>query len=359
MAEKTKIQWTTHTQNFWRGCAKVHTGCLNCYAESHFSCRLHGVDWGTARQGGNRKVAWVATWRNPFAWNTKANKSGQRDRVFCMSLGDFFESWKGPMVDAAGHRLFYDAECSSSASKRRKDAYLTEHHAVERHGDLRQAQLDGIRPATMDDVRRDAMLTIEQRRSLDWLLLTKHGLWNDADQIIQHWAHDCCKCGHRQWRTDDSRCTKCRGKIRPAKVDHVWLLGSVSDQPTADRIVRQLHKIKTAGLCRFVGLSAEPLVGPLRLREGWDWLDWLIIGGESTQGGRCRRMDLQWTQKLLGDCRRLRIPAFVKQLGSDCGKTLKSGTWRPHETADDKGGEPAEWPAWAQVRRYPTGERQL
>ena len=34
MAEGTKIEWTTHTANFWWGCVKTSTGCQNCYALS-------------------------------------------------------------------------------------------------------------------------------------------------------------------------------------------------------------------------------------------------------------------------------------------------------------------------------------
>ena len=43
------------------------------------------------------------------------------------------------------------------------------------------------------------------------------------------------------------------------------------------------------------------------LRDRWDFLDWCIIGGESTQGGQCRRFDLQWGRDLMDDCRNLGI----------------------------------------------------
>ena len=32
MGKDTKIEWCDHIVNFWNGCAKVHTGCKNCYA---------------------------------------------------------------------------------------------------------------------------------------------------------------------------------------------------------------------------------------------------------------------------------------------------------------------------------------
>ena len=45
MAENTKIEWCDHTVNLWHGCAKVHTGCKNCYAETQ--AKRWGFDiWG-------------------------------------------------------------------------------------------------------------------------------------------------------------------------------------------------------------------------------------------------------------------------------------------------------------------------
>ena len=33
MGANSKIEWTTHTFNPWRGCSKVAEGCKFCYAE--------------------------------------------------------------------------------------------------------------------------------------------------------------------------------------------------------------------------------------------------------------------------------------------------------------------------------------
>lgn len=45
MGENTKIEWCYHTVNLWHGCAKVHTGCKNCYAETQ--AKRWGFDiWG-------------------------------------------------------------------------------------------------------------------------------------------------------------------------------------------------------------------------------------------------------------------------------------------------------------------------
>jgi protein gp37 len=30
---KTKIEYVDYSANAWRGCQRVHAGCVNCYAE--------------------------------------------------------------------------------------------------------------------------------------------------------------------------------------------------------------------------------------------------------------------------------------------------------------------------------------
>ncbi|MEL6706075.1 MAG: DUF5131 family protein, partial [Bacteroidota bacterium] len=89
MAANSKIEWTHHTFNPWRGCAKVSQGCKNCYAET-LSHRNPGVlgEWGPHA---NRVIAAEAYWRKPLAWDRQAEAAGERHRVFCASLGDVFE----------------------------------------------------------------------------------------------------------------------------------------------------------------------------------------------------------------------------------------------------------------------------
>ncbi len=89
MGTETKIQWTDHTWNPWRGCWKISEGCANCYADSQ-SRRNPAVlgEWG---KGARRVEGSADYWRKPLAWNRAAEKAGKRRRVFCMSLGDIFE----------------------------------------------------------------------------------------------------------------------------------------------------------------------------------------------------------------------------------------------------------------------------
>ena len=88
MAENSGITWTDHTFNPWMGCAKVSSGCHNCYAEALMDTRWGKVKWGKI---GTRVRTGEKNWNEPRKWNRRAEKSGVRARVFCASLADVFE----------------------------------------------------------------------------------------------------------------------------------------------------------------------------------------------------------------------------------------------------------------------------
>jgi len=96
MAENSKIQWTTHTNNLWWGCAKVNAGCKNCYAEN-LSNRFGFSIWGEKAK--RKKI------KNAFSdlnkYQKAAAKANKIHKVFVGSMMDIFEEAK-PMVD---HKL--------------------------------------------------------------------------------------------------------------------------------------------------------------------------------------------------------------------------------------------------------------
>ncbi len=121
MARETNISWYDSTFNAWIGCAKVHAGCTNCYAEADFANRRKRVVWG---QHGTRSKTSHANWQLPLKWNREADDVNNdleavaaangwdvadpcRPRVFCSSLADVFEHM--PVVEwiefAAGYRV--------------------------------------------------------------------------------------------------------------------------------------------------------------------------------------------------------------------------------------------------------------
>ena len=100
MAENSKIEWTHHTFNPWVGCTEVSPACDSCYARTLMQDRFKKVEWG---HGKERILASDAAWKKPLTWNRRAEKNGVRERVFCASLADIFDT---EVPDAWRDRVF-------------------------------------------------------------------------------------------------------------------------------------------------------------------------------------------------------------------------------------------------------------
>lgn len=113
----------------------------------------------------------------------------------------------------------------------------------------------------------------------------------------------------------------------------VWLGVSCEDQEAFDERYNLLSRVPAA--VRF--LSLEPLLGPIDLSHtAGAMMDWVIVGGES--GPKCRPMNHEWAESIVGQCRNAGVPVFVKQLGGH----------------PDKRGNPADWPKRLRVREWPS-----
>lgn len=89
--------------------------------------------------------------------------------------------------------------------------------------------------------------------------------------------------------------------------DNVVAMTTVTNQRTADLRVPQLRRVQ----CRTRGISAEPLLGPVKLDlEG---IHWVIAGGES--GPDCRPLDAEWIRSLRDACAQASVAFFFKQWG--------------------------------------------
>lgn len=175
------------------------------------------------------------------------------------------------------------------------------------------------------EARTRLWATIDATPDLDWLLVTKR-----PENIAGMWAG-----GYRH---------------------NVWLITSVENQATAEARVPWLQA-NGMGLCPVLGISAEPLLGPIDLgKVPGSNLDWVIVGGES--GAKARPMDVAWVRAMVGWCRGKGIPCFVKQMG-DNPVWHHDETWvegplsGPYVLRAPKGGDPAEWGAEFRVREYP------
>ncbi len=302
MAEDTKIQWANHTFNPWIGCTKVATGCTHCYAES-FAKQYNKAAWGPH---GTRVKTSENSWRQPLKWNRKAEKAGERRRVFCASVADVFEDWRGTVYDSSRLPLFYN---SSGVHKDKAPAGVA---------------------CTVEHLRRDLFALIDETPHLDWLLLTKR-----PENVESMWP-----------------CTSSRS-ASPQTLKHrdnVWLGCSVSDQATADCYVPEL--LKCRDLAPVLFLSCEPLLGPINLDAWLEYrpgIDWVIVGGES--GQKARPCEMRWICDLAKQCRASGVPCFVKQLGSRPLRHLDEMHVKQIKLTDCKGGDPAEWPAEVPVLR--------
>ena len=285
MGENTTIEYIQHSWNPWLGCDPVHTGCLNCYAQAYFK-RMGIV--------GKRRRTTDAYWKKPLKWNQEAacvcvrqpphrwvcpQHPAKRPRVL-LSLCDPFEDWDGPIVNAKG---------------------LT--GAVWPHGEVVWVHRGGetmsteLRLLTMSDLRRDMLNLVLGTGNLDWLLLTKRSQ-NARLMLRRHLAEQ------------DGRESP-PGAVR---FRNVWLLYSASDQETLEKGIDDLRECRD--LVPVLGLSLEPLVGPVDLRP---WLyrrrprpiDWVIVGFES--GPKRRPGELQWIWDLHEQCKAAGVPLFIKQ----------------------------------------------
>lgn len=134
---------------------------------------------------------------------------------------------------------------------------------------------------------------------------------------------------------------------------HVGLIVTVVNQDEADRDVPRLLALKAKFNIPWVGLSIEPMLGPIRLdrltREavsqiyyddaltgfksngcgGWqdEKLDWVIVGGES--GKDARAMHPQWARDLRDQCAEAGVPFFFKQWGEWAPSTPEAAAGNP------------------------------
>ncbi len=363
MAE-SKIEWTDYTFNPWIGCSKVSAGCANCYAERDFDKRKGRAKWGPS---GTRSRTSESNWNLPRKWNrfavdpiASAMRSDfpRRPRVFCASLADVFEDWDGPIVDHKGAVLLICDACGKHRThKRRCD-----------HCDV----VVSARRLTMADLRRDLFALIDATPNLDWLIVTKRpenirrmrpasarwvktgnrvemlespigsrhfcGTVYDEShrkafslpggyEVIPH-GGPVCERGAGERETVE----ECKAEIERAfgginYRKNVWLLTSVENQETADQRIPEL--LRCRDLAPVLGLSCEPLLGPIDVRDYYEaadgdcWMDplrprrgclnWVIAGGESGSGARPMHPD--WARSLRDQCQAAGVPFFFKQWG--------------------------------------------
>lgn len=160
------------------------------------------------------------------------------------------------------------------------------------------------------------------------------------NEVPTEWRHDLFnlmwETPFLTWLVLTKRIGNAKHMLPFTKLRNMWLGATIVNQEEADRDVPKL--LETPAAVRFV--SYEPALEPV------DWerhagVDWIIVGGESTQGAKARSFNYEWARSTIMQCRQIGAAPFVKQLGSNPG--LK----------DRAGADPNEWPTDLRVQEFP------
>lgn len=259
----SKIEWTDETWNPVVGCSIVSPGCTNCYAMK-MAGRLEAI--GVPHYAGT-----TAKTKAGFVWTGKMEPAPEHirfqplrwrrpRRIFVNSMSDLF-------ADGVPRELIDQVFATM---------VLTPHH---------QHQILTKRAGAMRDYVRD--------------LQTPEGL----ERLMMTWV-DHPTGTHRLIELID-----------PAPVSrafpNVWLGVSVESQLYAHSRRDFLRDVAELGWNTFV--SYEPALGPVDW-SGWEFLKWLIAGGES--GADARPMHPDWARAARDFCAAHGILFFFKQWGA-------------------------------------------
>jgi protein gp37 len=265
MSTGTGIEWTDATWNPTVGCSVISPGCKHCYAMK-MAARLAAMGQENYRgltQPTKSGPVWTGIMRTasektltaPFYWKKPR-------RVFVNSMSDLFHE---ELPFEAVNRIFaVMALCTRHTFQvltKRPDRMLAYIEA--------SPELSGI--------TRDALVEGEAQNIYSKRTGEDPSMW-----LAVHW---------------------------PLK--NVWLGASVEDQRHADLRLPFMQQISRKGWRTFV--SYEPALGQVDW-TGWDFLNWLISGGESGPDARPSYPD--WHRAARDFCARHAIPFFFKQWGA-------------------------------------------
>jgi protein gp37 len=309
MAKNSKIAWTTHTFNPWRGCTKVSDGCKFCYAED-LSKRNPGTlgIWG---KQGTRVIASEKAWNEVLKWNREAEAAGERHRVFCASLADVFEGEETMPADA------WD---------------------------------------TVQAARVRLFALIHETKNLDWLLLTKRPenvlpILRDLNLGNTHLHSE-----GNIWIGTSVENQEAADKRIPHLLKVPARVRFLSCEPLLDEVDLDLSELCPScegdgGGRNYGSMSLDDGAWDCRCCEGtgrihYGYINWVIAGGES--GPNARPFDVEWARSLKVQCDAAAIPFFMKQLGEE---TVIGGVTYPYNRSEI--GDMTHFPDDLQVQHFP------
>lgn len=333
MSAQSKIEWTDRTWNPVRGCSRVSSGCDNCYA---------------------MRVA------HRFS-NEVMGKPGPYQGLTVLRP----KTAKRPGVDWSGRVHFIPDALDEPLSWRKPQRVFVNSMSDLFHDGLDNEQIAavfGVMAACPQHTFQ--VLTKRPKRAAEWFK------WIASAADPDGGPGSAIACGIHAANYGAN--VDCLGLPDRWPLPNVWLGVSAENQDTYNERVPVLVHQCTAAL---YWVSAEPLLGPLKLRgTGHIHLGWVVAGGES--GAGARPFDTRWPRSLIRECRESGIPIFVKQLGAR--PCMRETAWQnlresavpllsprsEHETVrsaglvqlamnDSKGGDWSEWPEDLRVREFP------
>lgn len=267
MAENSKIEWCDHTVNLWWGCAKVHTGCKNCYAEELSDKRYKNNLWGE-----NEKRQRVKSAFNDLdKYQKKALLNNTNYKIFCGSMMDIFEDNK---------ELINPTE------------------------DFKYTETDELRN------RLFRKINAGEYNNLTFLFLTKRPE-NIILKVPESWVKNAPK---NVWFGASISNQETANKLIPELLQYKPNNLFLSIEPQIDTVYFRWatwHDYKSP-----VTAKKEIINGKLRLvwgqYDGIKGIKWIIQGGES--GNNKRPFNTEWAYKMKYDCEQAKIPYFFKQI---------------------------------------------
>lgn len=111
---------------------------------------------------------------------------------------------------------------------------------------------------------------------------------------------------------------------------HIGQMITVVNQGEANRDVTRLVALKSQLGIPWIGLSIEPMLGPMDITPWLAAIDWVIVGGES--GPHARPMHFAWPRMIRDQCSAFGTPFLFKQWGEYVPTSDASGPYMMRAT---------------------------
>lgn len=309
MAQDSKIEWCDHSINFWSGCTEVSPACAHCYARAMAKRNKIFGQWG---KGAPRSWHGDGAAKEIAKWNKEADQwrmwNGIRYRFAYRSIDPIFG---GESIVGYGN------------PQKETDGWfsMTQDYFDEDHWNSLLRPRPRVFPNSMSDWLDDEVPiewlaklldSIRLAPNLDFLLLTKRPeKWRERmERALCH--VEGLDYEDDNWVNSSGPDTELGDFINEWTGDNpppnVWIGTTAENREWADK--RRDHLKAIPAVCHFV--SYEPALGPVDW-TGWEFLKWLISGGES--GGKARPSHPEWHRAASDYAAKHGIAYLFKQWG--------------------------------------------